>query len=396
METKKILLTSTFFPPYHIGGDALHVFALAHELQDRGYEVHVIHLLDSYYFKRGKGGVPRDDEFVTDAQIHSIKSQYGFFSLLSAYSAGVSRAIDRRVEAIIDEIHPDVLHHHNIAGFGPSILFHHAPNVLYTAHDYWLVCPLGSMMFRDSLECGYNKNCTLCLLANRRPPQLWRRSNLFNSERNQVRTIISPSEYVRDVLIRYGIKQDVVHIPNFIDPPPDDESSNPPVFEDFFLFVGVLEHHKGILDLIQVFREVRNKNLVIIGTGSLEGKIRESLNAEGDANIRYLGRVAKKTLFHYYRNANAVIIPSLWPENNPLVALESLSVGTPIIVSNRGGLPEIAGKIGATLIFDPCDFGQLKRIIEEFQGSRADIKEIFDDNYSQEAFFRQYIPLIKE
>ena len=43
METAKILMVSTFYPPYHLGGDAIHVKYLADELSKAGHEVHVIH-----------------------------------------------------------------------------------------------------------------------------------------------------------------------------------------------------------------------------------------------------------------------------------------------------------------------------------------------------------------
>jgi glycosyltransferase involved in cell wall biosynthesis len=45
-------MTTTFYPPYHIGGDAVHVRILAEELVKKGHEVHIIHLLDSYYLKK--------------------------------------------------------------------------------------------------------------------------------------------------------------------------------------------------------------------------------------------------------------------------------------------------------------------------------------------------------
>ena len=47
-------MTSTFYPPYHIGGDAVHVKYLAEELAKRGHEVHILHSIDAYNVKRKK------------------------------------------------------------------------------------------------------------------------------------------------------------------------------------------------------------------------------------------------------------------------------------------------------------------------------------------------------
>jgi glycosyltransferase involved in cell wall biosynthesis len=92
----------------------------------------------------------------------------------------------------------------------------------------------------------------------------------------------------------------------------------------------------------------------------------------------------------------ALIIPSTCPENSPLVALEALSVGTPVITSNNGGLPEIVGKIDNRLIFS--DLADLKSKILNF--SKEDflpstIKRIYEQNYSPEAYVDKYIEIIR-
>ena len=48
-------MASTFYPPYHLGGDAVHVRYLAEELVRRGHEVHVVHSLDAFALKPGEG-----------------------------------------------------------------------------------------------------------------------------------------------------------------------------------------------------------------------------------------------------------------------------------------------------------------------------------------------------
>ena len=52
METLKILFPTSFYPPYHLGGDATHVKYLAEELAKKGHEVHVLYSLDAYQIKR--------------------------------------------------------------------------------------------------------------------------------------------------------------------------------------------------------------------------------------------------------------------------------------------------------------------------------------------------------
>ena len=62
MDSLKFLMTCSFYPPYHVGGDATHVEYLAKELAKRGHEVHVFHSLDAYKIKRG-GKLPAKQIF---------------------------------------------------------------------------------------------------------------------------------------------------------------------------------------------------------------------------------------------------------------------------------------------------------------------------------------------
>ena len=143
-------------------------------------------------------------------------------------------------------------------------------------------------------------------------------------------------------------------MPNFAPYPPSNIASSS--YENYFLFLGKLEKHKGILNLLELFKEQRQNlksKLIIAGGGSLSPYIREYIEKNSLSNsIYFLGFVDNATKYALYSNALAVIIPSIWPENAPLVALESLSVGTPVISSNQGGLPEIIEKFDPKLIFD--------------------------------------------
>lgn len=102
------------------------------------------------------------------------------------------------------------------------------------------------------------------------------------------------------------------------------------------------------------------------------------------------------TKYSLYANALAVIIPSIWPENAPLVALEALSVGTPVISSNQGGLPEIIEKVDPNLIFN--DWTELKDILLHFSKkdlSPQKIKNVFEKNFSPKAYTENYLRIIR-
>ncbi len=130
-----------------------------------------------------------------------------------------------------------------------------------------------------------------------------------------------------------------------------------------FLYVGQLEPHKGILFLMDVFEKIDAK-LEVVGDGSLMPEIKK--RAELNPNIIVHGRVARAKLPEFYSRAAATIFPSLVYENAPMVIAESLSCGTPVIVSRLGGAPEIIreGENGAT--FTPGDAADLVEKLKKF------------------------------
>lgn len=342
METLKFVMTSTFYPPYHIGGDAMHVYYLSNELARLGHEVHIIHSIDSYSWQRK--GEPTNSYLNHDNVIvFSIKSPIGKISPLASYILGSPFPVTRKINDIIQKVEPDVLHHHNIAGLGPFVLGIEAPKVLYTAHDYWLICPMNSLIRYDNIYCTSKSNCFLCSIRSNRPPQLWRYSAMLKKNMAKIDTIITPSNFMKNKLQEFGLRGNFVTIPNFVPEPTKTEMKlyNFP----YFLFVGILEEHKGILNLINIFLGVKNEvqaKLFIVGNGSLEIKIKNIIAKNRCSDkIIMVGRIDTKTLANLYADSLAVIIPSVWPENCPLVALEALSYGTSIIANNIGGLSEI-------------------------------------------------------
>jgi len=393
-ESLRFILTSSFYPPYHIGGADLHVNYLARELVKRGHEVHVLHSIDAYRVKRGRTQFEAMEDGVF---VHPIETPFSLSSY-AAYVSGASRAVTRLFANLIEQVRPDVVHHHNVSLLGYNILARRGNYLnLYTAHDFWLICPNSTLLRRGSQLCD-SASCMFCNVSSKRPPQLWRYRESFKNAIRDLDVLIAPSNYLKEKIAgKLNIK--AITIANFVPNPPD--SIQPSGFSDFLLFAGRLETYKGVLQLISAFNELDRRSdhrLIIVGTGSLEGAIRQWIERNDSSHrIIQFGWMSQSLLYGLLNDANALLVPSISPENCPLVALEALSVGTPVIASRSGGLPEIVEKLDKRLLFQSIN--ELVDILSHFKGDEnlsLRARQIYHEYYSPDIFLDKYMALIRE
>ena len=122
-------------------------------------------------------------------------------------------------------------------------------------------------------------------------------------------------------------------------------------FEKMALFVGRLSEKKGINYLIRAMAELNGSlekcGLVIVGGGPLEKSLVNDVRALGVAeNVLFTGTKNHEQLRDYYAAADVAIIPSIVDskgdtEGVPVVLLESLSSGLPVIATRVGGIPDV-------------------------------------------------------
>jgi len=124
---------------------------------------------------------------------------------------------------------------------------------------------------------------------------------------------------------------------------------------NFILCVGTLEPRKNIPFLLRAYKGLRDRYkidvpLILVGRkGWLYEEIFSTIaELHLQNNVRHLEGVGDEQLAHLYHAAGLLATPSHY-EGFGLPALEALHCGCPVIVSNRGSLPEIAGTAGLTL-----------------------------------------------
>ncbi len=131
----------------------------------------------------------------------------------------------------------------------------------------------------------------------------------------------------------------------------------------------------GIEVLLEAWSEIDKQlpagsTLMIVGDGPLRGALAERASREDLAGrVRVLGRLSEEELLRAYRASDVAAVPTLSFEGFGLVVLEAAACGTPSIVSDIGGLPEVAAPLDLSLVVPAADAGALgTRLSEAAQG----------------------------
>ncbi len=361
----RFCMITTFYPPYHFGGDGIFVHHLSNELARRGHEVDVIHSVDSYHlFVDGPGTEPLPQH--PGVTVHGLHSRLGPIASLTTQQTGFPVFTGRAIRRILQRGF-DVIHFHNVSLVGgPGVLALGDACKLYTMHEYWLECPT-HLLYRFKRAPCTTRRCFACTLIHGRPPQLWRYTPMLRRATRHVDVFLAPSRFMEQRFARTGFERPVRYLPNFA--PAVDRASSPATAAPpgrrgdapYFLYAGRLEKIKGVQTILPLFLSGELGTLVIAGTGADESELRRQ--AGDSQHIRFLGQVAHADLVEWYRNAVALILPSLWFEVFPLVILEAFRSGTPVICRNLGSPPDIIRESGGGLLYD--DEAELRRHLAE-------------------------------
>ena len=161
-------------------------------------------------------------------------------------------------------------------------------------------------------------------------------------------------------------------------------------YKEYFLFYGAIEPKKNVARIIEGYLAANVKAPLVI-VGKAAWKSEQDLRLLNDQSIRFLEQIDNNIftrdrvlradyapfplLVSLVRGAKGVIFPSLY-EGFGLPVLEAMKLGTPVISSTDGSIPEIAGD--AAILVDPYDANAIAtavKSVDEKPGLRAELSE---------------------
>lgn len=391
----KILKVIHGYPMRYNAGSEVYSQTLCHALAER-HEVHVFTREEDAFAPDFRLRVERDadDPRVT---VHVVNNP----RFKDRYRA---MGIDQRFAEILDLVSPDVVHVGHLNHLSTSLLREAALReipIVFTLHDYWLMCPRGQFMqtFPEdptdlwaACDGQEDRKCAERCYAryfSGAPDELdtdvaywagWvaRRMRHVREMAELVDVFIAPARYLRDrfrdelglperklVYLDYGFARARM------------AGRRRVAGEPFtFGYIGTHIPAKGIHDLIRAFGSLRGEvRLRIWGrprgqdTEALQ-RIAASLRSDVAARVEWLPEYKNEEIVRdVFDRCDAIVVPSVWVENSPLVIHEAQQARVPVVTANAGGMAEYVHHEVNGLLFEHRSVAalaeQMQRLVDD-------------------------------
>lgn len=383
----KILQVIHGYPMRYNAGSEVYTQTLAHALARR-HQVHV--------FTR------EEDSFAPDYALRREPDAEDPRVALEVVNIPRSRdryrhpEVDQRFAEVLERVRPDVVHVGHLNHLSTSLLSEAADRkipIIYTLHDYWLMCPRGQFMqmhpenpaeLWTACDGQEDKKCAQRCYARyfsgapgeeAEDVEYWgrwveRRMRHIREMADLVDLFIAPSQYLlRRYRDEFGLPE---HKLTYLDYGFELERlrgrTRRPGEPFTFGYIGTHIPAKGIHQLIEAFGRLRGSPRLRIW-GRPRGQDSEALVAlaralPGDASSRvewireYRNREITREVFDHL---DCIVVPSIWVENSPLVIHEAQQARVPVITANAGGMAEYVQHEVNGLLFEHRSSAALSR-----------------------------------
>lgn len=350
-----------------------------------------------------------------------------------------NEAIDKRFAELLNEIKPDIVHIQHLIFLSIGlikIISERGIPVVFTLHDYWLICPRWHLLKKDLNPCDkavsgkFDRECLDCLKELLNIKKNAKRIYVFASgllpgplieylkkiyflsskisdngngitrlkERNykikdllkKIEAFLVPSAHLRDRFIEFDIPAEKIKLSkNHLNTGSFIHSEKSKSGKVRFAFIGTILPAKGLHILIDSFNGIGADTAELKIYGKLysytgfEYYLPHLKRLIKNKNIRFMGEFDHGQVADIFKEIDVLVVPSIWHENSPLVIREAFLSKTPVLASNIGGIPELIIDGVNGLLFNPRDANDLRRQIQHIT-SNPDILEKFKKNMPQE------------
>jgi len=352
---------------YPNGGSETYIFNLGKALSEAGHEV-------QYFGMEHEGRCVGNDvnAYTADMEFHSGSA---FTKITYPVKTIYSKEARKKIRLVLENFKPDVCHLNNFNyQLTPSVILEirkwekesgHRVRIIYTAHDYQLICPnhmlynpsshtLCEQCTKDGFGSCYKGRCihgsSARSLIGTMEGIYWKKRKTYC----EIDAVICPSEFMKKKLdLSEELRGRTLTLHNFLDMKPfssgfDSQQDN------YILYFGRLSQEKGIATLLSACRALPQIPFIFAGTGPMDAAVKEV------PNVHYVGFQTGEALQQLINRARLTVYPSEWYENCPYSVMESQTMGTPVLASKIGGIPELVKAGISGELFTAGDVEDLK------------------------------------
>jgi glycosyltransferase involved in cell wall biosynthesis len=335
------------------------------------------------------------------------------------YSYKVKKAVANKLEAE----NYDIVHLHNFYHIlSPSVLKalkqakknNNKLKVIYTAHDYHLVCPNSGYYYLE------NNNIVNFLTDDKWPRMFikkidkrsiihnllkkaqWFNAYVLHDYRNVIDVITTPSFFLKKVILEH-FKADVRMIRN----PSVQVNNDDTVFKKRtgnkleIVFFGRLSVEKGLKEFIKLLSQIDDisYNFSIIGDGPQYQELTNLVQQCGiNDKVNFIGKMDRAELLLSLKNYDLFVLPSVWYENAPMSILEAAQANLMIATPDHGGMTEMIEAVGSGYHFNYANPETLKKCFLDAQKMKREGRHQYNNNlddFLPETFSKNMISLYK-
>jgi glycosyltransferase involved in cell wall biosynthesis len=342
---------------------------------------------------------------------------------LGLMAGGLSTPYNFKTASLVRELalktKPDVVHVHNTFPLISPSIFRALRDlpcaVVLTLHNYRLFCAAGRPMRNGeactqcldkqsvfpALRYGCYRDSRLATLPLALSIALHRQIGTWNEH---VDRFIALTQYQREMMIHAGLPAGLVCVkPQFY---PGSPEPIPWIKRDgTVLFVGRLDHAKGVRGLLDAWRELGADapRLDIIGDGPDREVMELQIRTEGLDRVRLLGQLSFDETQNRIADSRLVVIPSTWFEGFPMVIREAFAFGVPVAASDIGSLAELVKEGTNGFLFEPNCPEQIAAVVRRAWADQKGLERMatgarqsFLDSYTEDANFAALLSIYEE
>lgn len=304
----------------------------------------------------------------------------------------------------IELFRPDVVHVHNLfPNFGDQWMMSARLPIVLTQHNFRSVCAAG-ILWKDGNHCelcptsgshhAVRRGCYQGSRIKSVPLALGNERQRKQQTPKMLRTIIFLSSSARSTMQRLGSGWEGVPsrvLPNFLPDKPGPALSN---MSDrpFWLYAGRLSAEKGVIELVNSWPA--GSQLVIAGSGPLEDRV---AMASATRQIELRGQLSSSELQRLMEEARGLIFPSLWQEQSPMVVIEALRAGLPVVARSDAAVSADIVESGAGLSYSTPEglVNALTKISMNLELFGSNARHLYEKDHTEEHWMQEILTIYR-